>query len=53
MFDEYWGTAIGGPNEAARDGVRFLAIAEKKLIRQTNSIWEHELGYPMDHKLLN
>ena len=53
VFDEYWGTAIGGPNEAARAGVRFLAIAEKKLIRQTNRIWE-QLGYPMEgHKLLD
>ena len=53
VFDDYWGTAIGGPNEAARAGVRFLAIAEKKLIRQTNRIWE-QLGYPMEgHKLLD
>lgn len=53
VFDEHWGTGLGGPNEAGRAGVRFLNVAEKQLIKEANQIWEGELGYPTAaHKLL-
>ena len=53
VYDAHWGTAPGGPNAAARGGVRFLNVAEKQLIKEANQLWQAELGYPMqDHKLL-
>lgn len=51
VFDAYWGTDPDGPNASARSGVRYLNVAEKKLIKQTNRLWA-ELGYPEEqHKL--
>lgn len=46
VFDEYWGTAVGGPNEASRPNVRFQNVAEKALLKEADVMWEAELGYP-------
>lgn len=46
VFDQYWGTYIGGPNEAARPGVRFQNVAEKELLKEADKMWEKQLGYP-------
>lgn len=46
VFDEYWGTYIGGPNEAARPNVRFQHVAEKQLLKQMDMMWGEQLGYP-------
>jgi ferredoxin-NADP reductase len=46
VFDQYWGTYVGGPNEAARPGVRFQNVAEKELLKAADKMWEKQLGYP-------
>jgi ferredoxin-NADP reductase len=46
VFDQYWGTYVGGPNEAARPHVRFQNVAEKALLKEADKYWETELGYP-------
>ena len=46
VFDQHWGTYIGGPFEAARPNVRFQNVAEKDLLKEADKYWETELGYP-------
>ena len=46
VFDQHWGTYVGGPNEAARPYVRFQTVAEKALLKEADKYWEVELGYP-------
>lgn len=46
VFDEYWGTQVGGPNEHCRPGVRFQNVAEKQLLKAADVMWTKELGYP-------
>ena len=53
VFDGAWGTAAGGPHEAARDAVRFLSVGTKPMMRQAEAMLR-ELGYatPGRHMLL-
>jgi NAD(P)H-flavin reductase len=53
VFDGAWGTAAGGPHEAARDAVRFLSVGTKPMMRQTEAMLR-ELDYatPGRHMLL-
>ena len=44
VFDGAWGTAAGGPREAARDDVRFLSVGTKPMMRQAEAMLR-ELGY--------
>ena len=46
VFDQYFGTYVGGPNEAARPRVRFQNVGEKKVLKAMDRMWELELGYP-------
>ena len=52
VFDEHWGTSIGGENECARKEVRFLPVGTKDMMRQTEVLLA-KIGYPMpEHALL-
>lgn len=54
VFDGEWGTALGGPHEARRDGVRFLTVGTKPMMRGAESMLK-QLGYetPGRHMLLS
>ena len=53
VFDGAWGTAVGAPNEHHRDGVRFLSVGTKPMMRETEAALQR-LGYeaPGRHMLL-
>lgn len=54
IFDGAWGTAADGPNAAQRDGVRFLTVGTKPMMRETESMLR-QIGYfvPGQHALLD
>ena len=54
VFDGEWGTALGGPNEGRREGVRFLCVGTKPMMRGAESMLR-QLGYetPGRHMLLS
>lgn len=53
VFDWAWGTATSGPNKEQRDGVRFVIIGTKAMVRGAESMLQ-QLGYllPGLHSLL-
>lgn len=53
VFDERWGTALGGKQEAKRSRVRFCITGTKEMIRATSALLKSELRYDMPkHALL-
>ena len=49
VFDGAWGTAVGGPNERHRDGVRFLTVGTKPMMREAEAMLR-QLGYEVPGK---
>jgi len=53
VFDQSWGTHIGGPNESSRSKVRFLSVGTKEMMKETDQMLQ-SIGYPMpQHALLS
>ena len=53
VFDGAWGTGVSGPQEARRDGVGFLTVGTKGMMRETEAMLSR-IGYtvPGRHALL-
>lgn len=52
VFDGTWGTGVGSVNENLRDGVRFLSVGTKEMMRETDDMLA-SIGYPQPkHSLL-
>ena len=53
VFDGSWGTSVGGPNAARRDGARFLTVGTKPMMREAEAMLGR-IGYsvPGKHSLL-